>query len=150
MAAARLSTCLGELLQELETVEPWCLEPSRLENWFDDHIQLGAHAFDRDCRNAVDEVLGTIHELSSFNNVLFDIDKVIKVCAIVSAKWFIIIAIKWPSRSSSSDPQDHPQVTLKIILKWPSSDIQDHLVEHWHVNPSQVQVLVNVFVHSKS
>ncbi|XP_071804971.1 2'-5'-oligoadenylate synthase 1A-like isoform X2 [Asterias amurensis] len=77
MAAARHAS-FSEVKDIVRSSEPWCLESSGLGTWYDDHVKLGADAFDRDCRAAVDKVLETVHELCSFNNILFDIDKVVK------------------------------------------------------------------------
>ena len=37
-------------------LEPWCMDPTEysLETWYNENIQCGTDAFDRDCRKAID------------------------------------------------------------------------------------------------
>ena len=113
MAAARLAS-FGEV-KDIVRSEPWCLESSGLGTWYDDHVKLGADAFDRDCRAAVDNVLETVHELCSFNNILFDIDKVVKVrfCTHGEVEWVRVVG----HYLKTLEDQSSHLVYLNIIRK---------------------------------
>ena len=60
-------------------LEPWCMDPKKysLETWYNENIQCGTDAIDRDCRKAIDEV---VQRICSSGGLLFNFNRIVKVC----------------------------------------------------------------------
>ncbi len=58
--------------------QPWCLDQSRLETWYNENIQRGTDDFDRDCRRAIDEVVQKVQWICSSGGLHFNVDRIVK------------------------------------------------------------------------
>ena len=68
--------------------EPWWLDPSDLESWYNDNIQSGTRSFDIACRQAIDMVVRHLHAACSTNTDLFNVSEVIKVSSLTEMNAF--------------------------------------------------------------
>ena len=62
--------------------QPWCMDSSSLETWYNENIQRGTEDFDRDCKRAINEVVLSVQSICKSGGLRFNVDRIVKVCTL--------------------------------------------------------------------